>query len=499
MQLNGFLILKINLDKYLVAAIIFTIIRFVMNIYDLGIVPSGFTADESANGYDAYCIAKTGKDMYGKSYPFLFNHHYMDYIEPLYNYILVLIVKAFGYSNFNIRLLSATIGAITVLSTFYLGRELFNKKIGIIAAVLLVFSPWHFVFSRIAFRGIFVPLLSCISLLFLYKSLKDKKYLIYASVSMGTMLFTYSIAKAYVPLLVITFLVFHYKNFISAFESKKERNKLIFAAVLLAIIALPIYYFSFFSIANHRFEQISIFSNESPLKTFAINYLKHLGMLITGGSEKSENHEIYGTGIIYWEYVFVLISSFYFMLKQNNSIVKYLFILLLVCFIPPSLTNNHIPHILRSISIFPILEILVAYGIYEAYLFIKEKNYTVGKNVYVISIAIAFLINATLINYFYFKHYRINSKKWFDLEIRQDFISRKAEIDRSDNIIVYGKDINLFRALIFECHLVSPEIAQDNSVKAKYQWFFSKEEFNNSRFSKNKNILVYNLDEKVFE
>lgn len=494
-------LMKKYIQKYYLIAVGLTLLRFFMNIYDLDIVPNGFTCDEAANGYDAYCIAKTGKDMYGNPYPFLLNHHFMDYIEPLYNYILVIIIKLFGYNIFNVRLLSAIIGAFTIYTTFVLGKTLFNEKIGLIAATLLVFSPWHFVFSRIAFRAIFIPLLSSISLTFLFKSINNKKYLIYVSIFLGLMLYTYSISKAFVPLLVISYFLFYRKRYFSKSLINANKTYYIFFGIILSLLALPIYYFSFFSVGNYRFHEISIFSTESPSTTFYLNYIKHLGMLITGGSENNESHEIYGTGKIYWEYFLYILLAVFYGFKFKNKKIKFFFFLFLICFIPSSLTNNKIPHILRSISIFPIIETLSAYGIYKTFTLLKDKTiFSIStQKIYTTFLSIILLVNAYLVNYFYFNHYRINSKKWFDLSVREDFYPIKNNWDSYDNIIVYGKGLHFYRTLIYETLLVEPRVAQNQNKKSILQWYETKEEALNSTYAQKENIILYDLNKKEME
>ncbi|MDH4066271.1 MAG: 4-amino-4-deoxy-L-arabinose transferase, partial [Acidobacteriota bacterium] len=57
-----------------------------VRLYRLGELPNGLFCDEAANGYDAYSLLETGKSLDGESWPFLFNHHGIDWVEPLYTY-----------------------------------------------------------------------------------------------------------------------------------------------------------------------------------------------------------------------------------------------------------------------------------------------------------------------------------------------------------------------------------------------------------------------------
>ena len=134
------------------------VLALTVRVYKLNDLPNGFYADEAANGYDAYSILKTGKSLYGHSLPIFFSHHQIDYVESMYTYLSVPFISLFGLTVLAVRLLAAIAGTCTVLTTFLLGRELFNRAVGLVAAFLICLSPWHLVFSRIAFRGILLPL-----------------------------------------------------------------------------------------------------------------------------------------------------------------------------------------------------------------------------------------------------------------------------------------------------------------------------------------------------
>ena len=57
-----------------------------IRVHDLSALPDGLYCDEAANGYDAYCLAETGKSMVGEEGPMFFNHFGIDYVEPMYIY-----------------------------------------------------------------------------------------------------------------------------------------------------------------------------------------------------------------------------------------------------------------------------------------------------------------------------------------------------------------------------------------------------------------------------
>jgi uncharacterized membrane protein len=73
----------------------------------------------------------------------------------LYFWLLSLLQTAFGPTEFAIRLLSALAGTLTILGTYLAGRELFSRKVGILAAAWLATFHYHVFFSRVAYNNIF--------------------------------------------------------------------------------------------------------------------------------------------------------------------------------------------------------------------------------------------------------------------------------------------------------------------------------------------------------
>ena len=77
--------------KKFVIIIVFTIalvLAILTRLYKLGEAPAGLYIDEAGQGYNAYSILKTGKDEFGKLYPFVFRS-FIDFKTPVYIYLIV--------------------------------------------------------------------------------------------------------------------------------------------------------------------------------------------------------------------------------------------------------------------------------------------------------------------------------------------------------------------------------------------------------------------------
>ena len=67
---------------------------------------------------------------------------------PLYFFIMNVVFKIFGYSIFIARMVSAIIGIAGLYSIYLLGKELFSKKAGIFAMILLSVNYFHIYYSQ---------------------------------------------------------------------------------------------------------------------------------------------------------------------------------------------------------------------------------------------------------------------------------------------------------------------------------------------------------------
>lgn len=81
----------------------------------------------------------------------------------------------FGKSFLIVRIIQAFLGAITCLLLYWLGKEIFGRKHGMVAAVILAFDPFHiYRTGSILTEVLFIFLLTA-SLLYLYKGINSKR------------------------------------------------------------------------------------------------------------------------------------------------------------------------------------------------------------------------------------------------------------------------------------------------------------------------------------
>lgn len=151
--------------------------------------------------------------------------HFTYWQPPVYLLLLSLSFKLFGFGIIQARMVSITLGFFTVLFTYIFGKELYNKKTGLIASVLLVSNPLFFFISRDARMDIAVACFTLIALYFLLIALKRSKCIYYFYSGLFSMLSLLShpngIFGIFSVLLIYCVYKFDFKNFKLKFRLKE--------------------------------------------------------------------------------------------------------------------------------------------------------------------------------------------------------------------------------------------------------------------------------------
>lgn len=92
-----------------------------------------------------------------------------DVHPPVYQTLLWLCYKMFGFTEFVGRSLSATIGVLSIITIYFLGKELFNKQVGLYAALLASTNVFLIRYSQETRSYELFFLLTMLSFMYLYK------------------------------------------------------------------------------------------------------------------------------------------------------------------------------------------------------------------------------------------------------------------------------------------------------------------------------------------
>ncbi|MEI6863025.1 MAG: glycosyltransferase family 39 protein, partial [Candidatus Omnitrophota bacterium] len=128
---------------------------------------------------DETFYAQTAKEMLSKNewlVPHIFGKPQFE--KPVFFYWLVEIsFKAFGVNETAARLPSAVFGMIGIAATYFLGSLLFNKRTGLLGAIMLATSVEYIILSRACVTDMTLFSLMLLgALFFFYGHLKDRLY-----------------------------------------------------------------------------------------------------------------------------------------------------------------------------------------------------------------------------------------------------------------------------------------------------------------------------------
>lgn len=412
-------------------------LSIILRFYHLGSNPPSLNWDETAHGYNAYSILKTGKDEYGTSFPLYFRS-FDDYKPPLYTYLVVPSVALFGLSDYAVRFPSAFIAIFSVFFTYLLILELFkNKKIALLAAFFLAVSPWHLQFSRVAFETNSAIFFSVFGVWAFLKGInasgvKMTTWFSATAIAFGLNLYMYHNARVFAPMISLVLAGLFIKKLL---PDKKHLVVPILIATIFIIFLIPIAT----SISGQlRFVGTSVFGDKSPLyesselllddhetgqgfignvlhnrrlvyiPIITQNYYSHFNPGFLFFTADMERHHAPQMGLLYLcELPFILIGVYILtagsFALQSKIIVFAWFLLAPVA----SSVTWGTPHSLRSEILLPTFQLFSALGVYT---FIK--NFKISKIV-----AFAILVAFSLNFFFYLHQYHIHmsyefSKSW---------------------------------------------------------------------------------------
>lgn len=353
-----------------------TFLRF----YQLGSLPPGLHPDEAANGLDIINMIE---------------HHQFAAVydtngprEALFFYLQAIFVflgkathwAALNFTPLSLRIAPAIIGVFTVWGIYLLGKELYNKNVGLFAAAGLAVSAWHVQFSRNGFRAIMAPLALVFLFYFFIKAYKSGqlKYYIATGVTFALGFYTY-LSFRMAPLVLIALLIFILVKDRKFIVNNWQKILWMGGVFLLVMVPMFVHFYHVPADLAGR-SSVSIFNPDlnggSPLKTFTGNIVKTAGMFnFKGDSNFRQN--LGGTpmldpviGILFWIGVVLVLIG---ITKIEN------FMLIMwggALALPELLTAEGIPHALRIVGIIPVVFLCAAVALDWIITKVKIEKYT---------------------------------------------------------------------------------------------------------------------------
>lgn len=403
--------------------IIILILAAFLRFWQLGENPPSLDWDETAHGYNAYSILKTGRDEYGYKLP-LFFRSFDDYKPPIYTYLVVPAVATFGLNDFAVRLPSAVLGVLAVLFTYLMVYELFKKKeLALLTALSLAISPWHLQFSRVAFETNSATFWSVLGTWAFLKGANSQKlkftaWLSLAALAFGANLFMYHNARVFIPIYALALLILYRQKLLA---SIKYLILPVLISAVFVILLIPI----ITSISGQlRYKGTTIFADVSPqykaseliaqdeqsgnltigkiihnrrfvyIPILIDNYLSHFRPVYLFMTADMDRHHAPEIGLLYiWDLPFIL-AGIYFLIRRDFDIKTKIIIFwwFLIAPVASSVTWG-VPHSLRSEIYLPMYQIFIAIGLWGFYSLVKNKK-----------LYILFTFSILLFNFLFYLH-----------------------------------------------------------------------------------------------
>ncbi len=427
------------------------LLAFFLRFYRVTEIPPSLNWDEVSIGYNAFSILKTGKDEWNQPFPIHFKS-YGEYKLPVQVYASIPGIYFLGLNELGIRITPVVYGTLTVLIMFFLGRALFQSSAaGLISAFLLGISPWHIQLTRASFESSLATFFITVGIWVLVKGFKDKKWLVVSMIPFALSVFTYNSARIFTPLFLFIVLVIYRKSLL------KYKKIILLSLISFIILLLPLTPYLLSGERSARYKLVSITDdpglipriNENrgnsrlpqPLPRvihnkvtyitfyFTRNYLAHFTpqfLFISGAPHKQ--HHVQNMGQLYYFQAPFLLVGLFALFYLKNRFKGLLIAWVLLAFIPVAVTQDSIPHGLRTLIAAPFYQLVCALGFVFSLRWFKNFS-TILK---IVSIFMLTLIIAVSASYYLDQYYRVYplsySRDWqYGNKQAVDFINKQAK------------------------------------------------------------------------
>ncbi len=313
--------------------------------------------------------------------------------------------------------------------TYLLIKELFandqrlkTNGLAVLAALLLAISPWHLQLSRVAFEAMLAAAFNLAAVYFFVKAAhKSSWYLIPSAVFFVLTLYTFNSNRLFTPLLLIALSLIYFKKL---WQMKKL---VLVAAILGVVLSLPLVPYLRSPESKLRWHEVNIFSDLEVIKIsnrriaadggnriaklihhrylgHAANFLHHYFdhfkgkyLFITGDSNPRFSTQ--QTGQLYLIEGPLLLAGLYFLFTTKYKKAAYLILAWFFLGPIPAATARETPHALRTLSMLPAPQIIIALGMVKLYELVKFKK------LYLFLVSCFLFLEFARFQYLYYRSY----------------------------------------------------------------------------------------------
>ncbi len=156
------------------------------------------------------------------------------YSYPVFSsFIQGAIMRLFGRDIWGWRFSSLLPALLSVLPLYLLGRDFFNRRVGVISSLIYISSPYYLSFARLGYNNSQAILFVALAIWLFYQGLKRSSlfYIYLGGMATGLGFLTYTAGRLGLVILLVLFLMI----FLTSLRDKKTRRFMLVAGLVFAI------------------------------------------------------------------------------------------------------------------------------------------------------------------------------------------------------------------------------------------------------------------------
>ncbi|HEY8476868.1 MAG TPA: glycosyltransferase family 39 protein [Chloroflexota bacterium] len=321
-------------------------------------VPPGLHFDEAAYGVLALDVLRGDRPIFFSAYASR---------EPLFVYLVALSISLVGQTPLAIRLVAALAGVLAVATTYWAGRLLLGRAVGLLGAGAMAVSFWPVLTTRLGYRANLVPLFVALVVALLWRAGQRNRFLDWAVAGgvLGLSLYTYLSARA-IPILVAVFLLGQLL-FDRDWVRRRWRGIGLYGLVAV-LVATPLalhfaYHPDDFVERMRQAAVVSVGSNGADGRGTVLDHtLRTLGMFAIRGDEDPK-YNLPGQPVFDPLPAALFVLGLAVAVRRGRSSAERLVLLWLLVMLLPGALSVDSPHFLRTLGAAPAAHLLLALGL----------------------------------------------------------------------------------------------------------------------------------------
>jgi 4-amino-4-deoxy-L-arabinose transferase-like glycosyltransferase len=483
--------------RTLIIMIVILVVAMGLRAYDLMRVPPSLYWEEVALGYDAWSLAETGRDYHGNFLPLVAVESFGDFKPSGYFYALVPFVKIFGVRDFVIKIPSVIAGIAIVFLVGLVLRAFFpklEKKWMVVAMAITALNPALIQVSRVGFETNLATAFFLAAVVLMKRAITGKKWQLFlGEILLLASFYTYHAMRVIAPLVGI------YLLFWWGWQKRQEKKRVgVDLVVVIVIAAVAIFPFLLQLTDNkvtNRFQETTIFTDLEVIKAsnqcrevagnswssrifchrwlfftslVAKNFTAHLDLnylFLTG--DENRRHSVGLFGVFYpFEVVFLFLglvwASKYW--RENKGTLGFFGFWLVVGLLPASMTLAT-PHLLRTLSVIPLLIIVMSLGLAELKSILKTKRW---RQVMAGGVILFYVGAVGIYQWYYFNYYRAEFSDWWQYGYREALASLEQLQREYPQLDVYvTRDLGRASMYYFWYRQIEPTVVQEVTARER--------------------------------